>query len=291
MPWRPQTVRAQVWRCMGALGATFLCAVSFARPAFAHVGIDTPRSGLTLAVASSVRVTWEDTILHDGIGYELDLIGADEQILGPIVHELPTSVHSYDWQVPDIWCVGCYLMVTQVNRDHDYSDSVLVNIYGKMAAVGSGASAGSGTGGSPDTTQGGAPGQSAGAGGAAGSGASAGVGGTLTSSVGSGAGASGSPDSPESSASAGASGSGKAKPATNGAAGRSAGSSAGSPAAGDAASDEPEESAGDISPARSHSAGCAVDFSGSSPCEISIAAALLSLLLAARRRRVARLHD
>ena len=256
----------------------------------AHVGLDTPRSGLTFAVGSSVRVTWEDTILHDGIGYDLDLLGADEQILAPIVHELPTSVHSYDWQVPDIWCVGCYLMVTQVNLDHDYTDSVLVNIYGKMAPAASGGSAG--TGGSPDTTPGGAPGHSAGSGGTSGHGASAGVGGTLTSSVSGGAGASGSPHSPATSAGAGASTRGGGKTASSSAAeGGAAGSTEDRSAAGDAATDQPEAAAGDPSLAPSHMGGCTLDFGASSPRAIGVSGALLSLLIAARRRRVARRDD
>ena len=159
-------------RCSSALAVTLLCSFTYATPSFAHVALDTPKSGLTLAVGSTVVITWEDTILHEGIGYDLDLVGADQQLQSAIVHELPTRLHRYDWRVPDISCVACYVMVTQVNRGQDYNDSALVNIYGKPAAGGSG-----GTGGSSDVQggagrllaggSGGSPGQHA-SGGAAG---------------------------------------------------------------------------------------------------------------------------
>jgi len=281
---RPRTIRSPSTRCMPVLGAVALCVFTFATPSFAHVALDTPKSGLTLAVGSTVQVTWEDTILHDGIGYDLDLIDADERVYSSIVHELPTTLHSYDWLVPDVWCVGCYLMVTQVNRDHDYYDSVLVNIYGTPAAAGGS----SGMGGAVNHTQGGATDVPGGSGGGAGSQASLGIGGTLSFADAGSAGASDSSDSTMIDSNAGTSGSGKGKPVVSGAAGTAPVSAGGSSAAGEATTDAGGEPAADASRASSDSAGCAVDSRGSSPRGVGLSVALLSLVLAARKWRRAR---
>ena len=170
------TLRARAVHGIGAAISSALCALTCSAPSFAHVALDSPESGVTLAVGSTVVITWEDTILHEGLGYDLDLVDVTRgAALSPIEHGLPTSQHRYDWLVPDVLCVGCYLVVAQDNVDHDYFDSVLVNIYGKPAAVaGSG-----GTGGSPQS-QGGTNSMPAGTGGgSSGRDSSSGSGGTL----------------------------------------------------------------------------------------------------------------
>lgn len=248
---------------MGGLAA-LLGILAFAVPSAAHVALDSPKSGLTLTVGSTVSVTWEDTILHDGVGYDLDLVGSDAMIQSSIVSGLPTSVHSYDWVVPDIWCVGCYLMVTQLNRvDHDYSDSALINIYGKQVAAGGG-----GSGGSPSAGGGGSGAGSAAGNGSAGNLALAGSGGTLDAGsmsgvdAGSGSSAAGleEPDSMSSVAGAGGrSGGGIGKPGTSASAGASSLSGGGSSSSSAGAPDTPDESAGAASLEPGDSGGCAIN--------------------------------
>jgi|GEM_PF-3319009 len=141
-----QSARGLPKRCIGAAVATVLCVSTFTNPSSAHIALDSPKSGVTLAVGGTVVITWEDTILHEGIGYDLDLVDASRRAQSTIVHGLPTSQHRYDWLVPDVLCVGCYVVVMQDNVDHDYFDSALVSIYGKPVAAGGGG----GTDGSPE---------------------------------------------------------------------------------------------------------------------------------------------
>ena len=275
---------------MTRVAAAAACVWTFARPSSAHVALDTPKSGLTLAVGSTVSVTWEDTILHDGIGYDLDLVDADAMIQASIASGLSTSVHSFDWVVPDVWCVGCYLMVTQLNRaEHDYSDSVLINIYGKPAMMASG-----GSGGSQNATGGHGGATSVAGSGGAGKQSGAGVGGTLDtgtlpeSSAGSvsSAGSLVVPEIPASGAAAGArSSGGKGGSHMNAAAGASASSVGGSSAAGDGTIDAPDDSAGEASFAPSDSGGCSFDPSRSSPSRFALLLALFSFASSRRRRR------
>ncbi len=147
----------------------------WARPGSAHVGLDTPKSGATLAVGSTVLVTWEDLILHEGIGYDLDLLppSLSEPEAMTVAHGLSTNTHSYAWLIPKVNCVGCYLRVTQINRGHNYEDTAVVNI-GTANASGVGGSgpagAGAGVGGSTSASAAGKTGMpptAAGAGGTA----------------------------------------------------------------------------------------------------------------------------
>jgi len=242
-------------------------------------------------VGSTVSVTWEDTILHDGVGYDLDLVDADADAkIQSIASGLSTSVHSFDWVVPDVWCVGCYLMVTQLNRaEHDYSDSALINIYGKPAVVESGGSGGSQSG------TGGAAGATAARGGSGGAGnqSAAGAGGTLDdgtlpdSSAGSTSSA-GSLDVPNSmipASGAGArSGGGKGGAGMNAAPGASASSAGGSSSAGDGMSGAIDESAGEASVASPDSGGCTIDRRRYSRSRFALLLALFSFVCITRKR-------
>ncbi len=274
--------------------AALLCSFTYAARSFAHVALDSPPSGSTLAVGSTVTITWEDTILHEGIGYDLDLVGADEYIQSPIVRDLPTNVHSYDWLVPDIWCVGCYVMVTQVNRGQDYEDSALVNIYGTPAAAGSGGTGGSG--GSPNESHGGASGIPAGgSGGMASSHASAGASGNLPmSSSSAGAGSSVTPGSNPASSGGSTSRNDSEEGSTTSAAGASAEAEAeaegGSSGAANAAAGEPDDAASDVTAGSLNSGSCAIDFRAPSRFGFSLCAAVLSFVLVTRKRRSARRH-
>ncbi|HEY0463527.1 MAG TPA: hypothetical protein VGC79_04935, partial [Polyangiaceae bacterium] len=64
MSWPAQTARRRTRRCIGVIVAACSCAFTFAAPSLAHVALDTPKSGLTLEVGSTVAISWEDTILH-----------------------------------------------------------------------------------------------------------------------------------------------------------------------------------------------------------------------------------
>jgi len=275
--------------------AAFACALALAHPSAAHVALDTPKSGVTLAVGSKLSITWEDTILHEGIGYDLDLIGADRQIQSPIAHDLPTTLHSYDWAVPDIWCVGCVIMVTQVNRGQDYIDGAAVNIYGTPAAGGS-----PGAGGSPNA-QGGASTTHAGMGSASGPGMG-GTGGTgeahaaggssgTSPLISGGVAGGGAPASSRPHAGTSSGGSGNAVETTESAAGaiESAGGSAGTDADVRGAAED-AAGAADEGVRAAQSGGCALNSHAPPSFGAELGLATLAVVLAGRKRRVARNH-
>ena len=127
-----------------------LCALS--SRALAHVQFDAPVEGDVLKVGSKVTLVWEDLVLHDPEGFDLDLIlkpGAD---LTPIAHGLSIETHSYDWQVPDQPCSECQLKVTQFNTiNNDYEGFVAISISSTGGSGNIGAMAGSDAGGSEST--------------------------------------------------------------------------------------------------------------------------------------------
>ncbi|MES1176073.1 MAG: hypothetical protein ABUL62_17255 [Myxococcales bacterium] len=119
---------------MNALAAC-LC---FTTPLLAHVGLDTPPPGTAVERGQTVTITWTDLILHDGVGYDLDLLPTLDAVdVVPIVHDLPVSTHRFDWVVPDLACAGCYLRVTQVNGErHDYTDAIGITLLGSQPIAG-----------------------------------------------------------------------------------------------------------------------------------------------------------
>lgn len=119
---------------MNALAAC-LC---FTTPLLAHVGLDTPPPGTAVEPGQTVTITWTDLILHDGVGYDLDLLPTLDAVdVVPIVHDLPVSTHRFDWVVPDLACAGCYLRVTQVNGErHDYTDAIGITLLGSQPIAG-----------------------------------------------------------------------------------------------------------------------------------------------------------
>jgi len=127
-----------------------LCAMS--NRALAHVQFDAPVEGDVLKVGSKVKLVWEDLVLHDPEGFDLDLIlkpGAD---LTPIAHGLSIDTHSYEWQVPDQPCSECQLKVTQFNTiNTDYEGFVAISISSTGGSGNIGAMAGSDAGGSAST--------------------------------------------------------------------------------------------------------------------------------------------
>jgi hypothetical protein len=73
-------------------GACLLLLVTFTPlPAAAHVAFVSPTNRATLVVGEPVKIAWADTVLHEGVGYDLDYAG---NLLG---QGLSTRTHSFEW--------------------------------------------------------------------------------------------------------------------------------------------------------------------------------------------------
>src|SRR4051812_48451120 len=117
VPTRGARILPRVTRRAIAVGVSALAAcLCQARPTWAHVGMDSPAPDSVVLPGQTVTVTWTDLILHEGIGYDLDLLPSVDAVDGiPVVHGLSVATHRFDWAIPDLACNGCYLRVTQVN--------------------------------------------------------------------------------------------------------------------------------------------------------------------------------
>lgn len=177
---------------MKLFGACLLLLVTFTPlPAAAHVAFVSPTNRATLVVGEPVKIAWADTVLHEGVGYDLDYAG---NLLGV---GLSTRTHSFEW-VPTAPCSACLLRITQVNEAEDYFAEVTVIVVAVDASAGGTTTAGSSTGGGGGFAGGGSSGT--GSGGAASlpaGGGSSGPSGGLAPNGGDGAGGSPFPESSE----------------------------------------------------------------------------------------------
>ena len=106
-------------RSIGSFGLAVgigLTVFGFVGSVSAHVAFTNPALDAELTPGATVTLSWVDVIAHDTEFYDLDFIqspGAAPQI---VAHDLPVGTRHYDWQVPNVECATCSLLVVQRNQ-------------------------------------------------------------------------------------------------------------------------------------------------------------------------------
>ncbi len=151
---------------VGPGGLAFACAGTLSligSHAWGHVAFENIATGDTLEAGSVVELTWVDVIPHDTIAYHLEFTAGEDAEPARVVSDMPSSQHSYSWQVPAVACTDCPLTVIQDNRNSsNYTGTARINIVTDPADTPGVEGAADSTGGAPGSTGASEPGTAAG---------------------------------------------------------------------------------------------------------------------------------
>lgn len=109
-------------------GGLFAAVCLSGHAAFAHVAFEDLDSGATFVAGELVELSWVDTIPHQTTAYHLDFIPTEGAQSVPIASDIPTTEHSFIWEVPQEPCTQCLLVVIQDNEGSDYSATLPIVI-------------------------------------------------------------------------------------------------------------------------------------------------------------------
>ena len=102
----------------------------FSSTTFGHVFLMAPTGDDVLDVGSTYEITWQITISHDTINWDLYYTTASQTgpwepiaLDIPVGDNSPKSIHTYNWVVPDMQSDTVWVRVVMDNTSGDYDDT------------------------------------------------------------------------------------------------------------------------------------------------------------------------